>query len=316
VSRRLRDVHRLQVDAFQRAQILAAMAELACEEGAEQATVTKVLARARLSRRRFYELFADRHDCLRAVVEETVDRAAARVAGTYRGEGPWVERLRAGLFELLSLIDEEHGLAKLCLSRLYAADPVLSACRRCLLDALIAAVDQGRAGIPAGRQPPPLTAEGAVGAVGSILHRRLLNSESGCARELLGPLMSVLVLPYLGLAAAHRELSRPAPVRAPPLIPVAEPPRLRVRDRPLRVTYRTARVLETIAARPDISNRAVATAAGVKDQGQISKLLARLERLGLAENTGGPGGANAWQLTPEGHALCSRLAMTSSDCTV
>ena len=34
------------------------------------------------------------------------------------------------------------------------------------------------------------------------------------------------------------------------------------------------------------SNREVAHAAGVKDQGQISKLLARLQTHGLLQNTG------------------------------
>jgi hypothetical protein len=39
------------------------------------------------------------------------------------------------------------------------------------------------------------------------------------------------------------------------------------------------------------------------DQGQVSKLLARLERIGLMQNTGGGqarGEPNAWWLTPKG----------------
>ena len=47
------------------------------------------------------------------------------------------------------------------------------------------------------------------------------------------------------------------------------------------------------------SNREIAHAAKVKDEGQISKLLRRLEDHGLLENTGGasPAGGNAWRLT-------------------
>jgi hypothetical protein len=44
-------------------------------------------------------------------------------------------------------------------------------------------------------------------------------------------------------------------------------------------------------------------AAGIADQGQISKLLARLHSLGLLENTGGDhakGEPNAWHLTARG----------------
>ena len=63
-------------------------------------------------------------------------------------------------------------------------------------------------------------------------------------------------------------------------------------------TYRTERVLEAIARHPGASNREVADFAGVLDEGQISKLLKRLESLGLIENTGEgqpKGKPNAWR---------------------
>jgi hypothetical protein len=53
-------------------------------------------------------------------------------------------------------------------------------------------------------------------------------------------------------------------------------------------------------------NCEVSEVAGVKDQGQISKLLARLESHGLLENSGGhPGAVNAWRLTSCGEELLS-----------
>ncbi len=81
----------------------------------------------------------------------------------------------------------------------------------------------------------------------------------------------------------------------------------------MRLTYRTARVLGCIAERPGASNRAVAERAGVTDPGQISKLLRRLEGLGLAVNTGGGhlcGEPNAWQLTALGGQVAQRLAFS------
>ncbi len=54
----------------------------------------------------------------------------------------------------------------------------------------------------------------------------------------------------------------------------------------MRLTYRTMRVLLAVAAHPGGSNRQVADGPGISDQGQISKLLARLHGLGLIENTG------------------------------
>jgi DNA-binding IclR family transcriptional regulator len=84
----------------------------------------------------------------------------------------------------------------------------------------------------------------------------------------------------------------------------------------MRLTYRTARVLACIAERPGASNRGVAERAGVADPGQISKLLRRLERLGLAVNTGGghqSGEPNAWTLTQLGGQVTQRLSVLTSD---
>ncbi len=79
-----------------------------------------------------------------------------------------------------------------------------------------------------------------------------------------------------------------------------------MKDQGTRVPYRTARVLAAIAAAPASSNFEISVGAGIKDQGQISKLLARLAQLGLVENTApgrSMGTANAWRLTPSGRRL-------------
>jgi AcrR family transcriptional regulator len=78
-----------------------------------------------------------------------------------------------------------------------------------------------------------------------------------------------------------------------------------------RLTALTHDVLVQVASLgehgPGPSNREVARAAGVKDQGQISKLLARLQTHGLLENAGGgyPAAGNAWRLTSRGEQILS-----------
>jgi DNA-binding MarR family transcriptional regulator len=71
----------------------------------------------------------------------------------------------------------------------------------------------------------------------------------------------------------------------------------------VRVTYLTAKVLEYLAESPGSSNRQIADRIGVVDEGQMSKLLTRIERLGLIENSGRApikSAPNAWTLTPRG----------------
>ena len=75
---------------------------------------------------------------------------------------------------------------------------------------------------------------------------------------------------------------------------------------PVRATYRTTCVLAAIAARPRSNNREIASAAGLRDEGQTSKLLSRLEQRGLVENVGlgaAYGEPNAWLLTAPGRRV-------------
>ncbi len=84
----------------------------------------------------------------------------------------------------------------------------------------------------------------------------------------------------------------------------------------MRLTYRTVRVLMAVAEQPGSSNRAVGTRAGTPDQGQISKLLARLHNLDLIDNTTtGParGAPNAWTLTTRGWEIDAAITQRTSN---
>jgi predicted transcriptional regulator len=66
--------------------------------------------------------------------------------------------------------------------------------------------------------------------------------------------------------------------------------------------HRSCRVLAAIAAQPGASNREVADAAEVRDEGQTSRLLARLHDLGLIHDPGQwrVGEPHSWRLTTRG----------------
>jgi hypothetical protein len=122
----------------------------------------------------------------------------------------------------------------------------------------------------------------------------------------------MIVLPYMGPAAARREQALPAP-KAPAAAPSelsgasSEDP---LQGLQMRWTYRTARVLQGISELPGASNRKVADYAEIHDQGQVSKLLARLQRLGLITNACDgqlKGEPNAWSLTPLGERVAQSL---------
>jgi AcrR family transcriptional regulator len=283
--------------------MVTAMIDVVAERGRARSTVAHVVARSGVSRRTFYEVFEDFEDCFVAALDESIDRAREYVLLDYDPEQRWRVRVRMGLLGLLEFLTEEPAMGRLCMVETLGAGPRIHARRMGVVDQLTAIVDEGRSEPRASKMLPPLTAEGVVGGVLSVLHERLIGKRARSLLELSGPLMGMIVLPYLGPGAAQKEYSRPAPSprkRAP------AGRRDPLRDLEMRLTYRTVRVLLAIATHPGSSNREVGNRAGVEDQGQISKLLSRLERLGLIENGGigqMRGAANAWELTERGEDI-------------
>jgi AcrR family transcriptional regulator len=284
--------------------MLSAMLEVVLELGAGNVSVADVVERSGVSRRTFYEIFTDREECFLAAFDDALQRIAAVVVPAYESERRWREQIRAALAELLGVFDEDPGLGRLVIVESLAAGPQALERRRSVLRQLILAVDHGRGEAGANPQLPALTAEGVVGAVCSILYARLLDEDRRPLVELTSQLMGMIVLPYLGKAAAGRELQRPLP--PPRTIAHRDGTGYPFRDLGMRLTYRTVRVLDAIATNPDASNRLLGEVSGIPDQGQISKLLRRLQGLCLIENVvgaPGKGGPNAWRLTEKGRAV-------------
>ena len=274
------------------------------QAGHTQISVAQVIARARVSRKTFYDVFADREDCILAAFDYILAQARLLAREAYASEAGWQESLRAALARLLRFVEEEPGYARLCIVETSGAGERVLQRRIEVLKELTQLVDEGRRHGGTRSEPPQVTAEGVVGGVLAVLHARVLHDGGSSVTELLGPLMGMIVLPFLGPGAARRELARP-PLEilrrkpSPPLRSAGDP----LEGLSIRLTYRTVRVLGVIAARPGGSNREIADGAGVIDQGQISKLLARLDGLGLVENRGEgqmKGAANAWHLTLKG----------------
>jgi AcrR family transcriptional regulator len=308
-----------QVVEVQRSRMLAAAAQAVEELGYARATVAHITRRAKVSRRTFYELFANREECLLAALEDVVERIR-RELGAAGLEGlVWRERVRGGLWVILSFFDREPIAARLCVVQALRGSQAMLERREEILGELARVVNEGRAGGARGEVLPPLTAEGLVGAGFSLVYARLLRRDSEPLTGLLGDLMGMIVLPYLGPAAVRREQSRPAPApagRAVRSTPHAEAQVDVLADLPMRLTYRTMRVLAVIADDPGVSNRGVGLRADIADQGQISKLLTRLERLGLVVNTGAgyiKGEPNAWTLTPVGQRFTQTIRAHSHE---
>lgn len=306
------------VAELQRSRLLVAAVRVLEEQGYERSTVSHITQRARVSRRTFYELFPNREQCVAAVLRD----AAGQVRGELERAGlaglSWRERVRGGLWAILCFLEREPALGRVLVVHALRGSGEVLVAREEIVAELVAAVDAGRVDGVGAAGCTSLTAEGVVGAGLAILYGRLVVGGSGCPRltELLGELMAMVVLPYLGSGVARREQARALPrvlmaeggsEAGSVAATVVDP----LEGLSMRLTYRTVRVLEGLARRPGASNREVADAAGILDQGQVSKLLSRLEGLGLLcnESAGAARGErNRWRLTRRGELVTGSFA--------
>jgi AcrR family transcriptional regulator len=299
-----RDRDRAEILELLRSRIVAAAVATVEADGVRGLTIAKVTGRARVSHKAFYEVFLDCEDCFLAAFEQALQSARETAQVAYRAETGWRDGVRAAMLSVLALMERERGLARLCVVEALIAGPLVLDRRARVLKELTHAIEPA-ADARAAKQP--LMAEAVVGGMVGLLHSRLLGEDAAPLTDMLGPLMSMIAMAYVGHAAACEELNAPAATRAgdrPPSPSRGGRDLLAKLD--MRFTYRTVRVLTAIAGTPGASNRQVAEDAGILDQGQMSKLLARLARLGLIDNENPrriAGCANAWRLTALGEQV-------------
>jgi AcrR family transcriptional regulator len=295
----------------QQTRLLDAALAVVAGEGLKRLSATRVSARAGMSTKTFYDLFADSEDCFLAVFDRAVEELAAAAGPVWVGEDEWVERVRAALIVLLGCLERDPALGKAVFLEALGAGPRVLARRAEILDRIARFIDEGREGGPAGL--PLLVAAGVAGAAFSIVHARLVEQSSGSLMQLVNPVMATVVLPYRGQEVSARELARPLPelpeLPEPAVSPEDGSPDSRKGDappiapvRPVKLTERTCSVLASVGENPGANNRQVAAGAGVDNEPQISRLLARLQEHGLVENRsdGTAGLPKAWWLTASG----------------
>lgn len=306
-KRSRKDVVRVEKAAIspadvKRARLIAAMSATVDRHGIEGANVTRVVAAAKVPRKVFYQLFPNRDACLRAAVHSALEQARTRAKRAFEQHAEWDAGIRAGLDELLALFDAEPELARLCIVHSFHSESGMVALQRQVIGDLAKLLERGEQA-----PPSPLSAEATIAGVLGVLRAHLLDDRTGCLADLSRPLMSFIMLPYLGTDAAIRELSYAGEDGA---LSAGDggvgAQRARNLSPPMRITYRTMRVLAEIGRNPGLSNSDVAANAEIADHGQACRLLKRLENLGLIENQGAGqarGEANAWHLTRRGREI-------------
>jgi AcrR family transcriptional regulator len=201
--------HRLPAEVIARSQrerLLEAAVRVVAEKGYGRTTVADLTREAGISRTTFYAMYEDKEACFLAAYDNLADALVKRIASAYEGEEPWPERARAGLSVLLEALAEEPALARLALVDVGAAGPAAQRRYRAALQRLTPLFDEGRDFAPAGRSLPANTSRMAIGAVVGLISDELAEGRAEYLRSLLLDLLFAALVPYIGPAAAAREV--------------------------------------------------------------------------------------------------------------
>src|SRR5690606_28184813 len=158
----------------QRARIIDAMARAVAEKGYARTSVADVLARAKVSRKTFYEPFRDKEDCFLQAYDIVADGLFERAEAAFR-EGstePWEVRVRHGLARTLEVMAREPEFTKMCMVEGPTAGPDAMQSYFRILERFRLYVDQGRQA--AGDfEVPEFTAQAVVSGVAGVIYRRV-----------------------------------------------------------------------------------------------------------------------------------------------
>lgn len=114
-------IPRAVVHEVQRGRLLDAMAEVIAEEGYPDTTVHKILARARISRRTYYELFKDKEDCFLVAYDEAIEYVFKLIDESCRTADTPERKIENGLRTVLEFCEREPKVARMLVVEVLAA---------------------------------------------------------------------------------------------------------------------------------------------------------------------------------------------------
>jgi AcrR family transcriptional regulator len=194
-----------------REQLMNAMLDLTLEQGYEAVSVEQIVERAGGRRTEFGETFGSKEACAIAVLEELANDNLRTVRAAFDRQARWPDSRRAAAHAEARWIVENPKWVRFGMVEMLWGGEMTRALRDGFFRRYSSMVDAGRA---VARDPdsiPAFTAEGAIGSITEMFAKRLQRGGVVDPYEFIPGLMYLAVLPFLGEAAARRELTMPAP---------------------------------------------------------------------------------------------------------
>jgi AcrR family transcriptional regulator len=288
----------------QRDRLVAAMGELTAEVGASTVGVHHVCQRAGISRRTFYDVYADRDACFLDAIGEAQRRLVARVADAVAQAGAeWEDRVVAAARTTVATLCADRVLGHLCVVAPLAAGPDALALRRATMDEIAKLLGPP----PQVDVPADLVLAAALGGVWELLRHFL--TDDVAEYQVTTAAINALLAPFVGRRRAA--VRAQAPGDAVAFVTRWTPSVPETGATSVMLTELTRQTLQYLAAHPGATNVDVARAIDVRHESQMSRHLGRLESAGIVVRRK-EGRSNAWRLTTRGEEAARALSADQS----
>jgi AcrR family transcriptional regulator len=198
----------------QRLRLALAMIEAIAEKGYRATRVADVIARAGVSRKTFYEHFANKQECLLVTYDMVAEEGMRRVEQAYRGAEGWPGRVEAAIRTLFEASIENPGAVRLSLVEIVALGPAGIERRERSIDRYASFLREGLELAPGEGTVSEMTLKAVIGGVNRVLYRRRLKGEDaellGIVPDLVSWATSYYPTPAVMLAEPRAEPARPA----------------------------------------------------------------------------------------------------------
>jgi AcrR family transcriptional regulator len=198
---------RERAGSSERAQIVAALIEIASERGYGETTIELILERAGLDRSAFERHFRGKYDCFISAWQDLNEECLATMVKAYESCEEWPDRLRAVADEVVAGLCRDPSRAAFGVEVLAAGDAA-RARRDMTMRVLAGLIDAGRLQMEDPEAVPHTTAEALAGSAYGQIYSRVVRGQVEELPTLVPQLMSAAVMPYLGVEAAMAELNR------------------------------------------------------------------------------------------------------------
>jgi AcrR family transcriptional regulator len=197
---------REQVADSQRTRLTTAITELLAEGGYAAVTIGQLAERARVSRRAFYEHFADKEACLLAAYDDFATKLVGAMTAELAEDTPWRAFLELTLLGYLGTLEDDPAAARAFIVEMDSAGPVARRRRRDAVRAFAVLIKQRhtevRAKDPSLGPLPDRAYEALAFAVRELVHDALEEQREPALRGLAPDILTFITAVIAGASRA------------------------------------------------------------------------------------------------------------------